>query len=257
MSREKSNMEEWMRTYTVPAIPKDRMEKLIEAGKGYMEGADFDRNSLIDILAGQMKYLPCSFWIAQTLIVIAVSFLICRLGNLRVPLYYPFTVLAVVTPLLLLLSVREISKSAAYDMWEIEQASRCQLVRITACRMVIVGLLDLFFLTVVLFLVSRYFGQPLLKIILCGMVPFNISCACYLRIVAWNEKKDIQYHLIVCMACLSVTFSLVMKQPMVFESAMFGSWIVFYLISVLLLGKSVKRYLEHEKKLGEYIWNLQ
>jgi len=257
LSKKKNNVDEWMQAYTVPALPEDKMEKLIETGKDYMDGSDFNRDSFTSILLSQIQYLPYSFWVVQTVMIAAVSFLVCRLGELQVSLYYPFTVLAIVTPLLLLLSVREISKSAAYDMWEIEQSSRCQLVKITACRMVIVGLLDLFFLTGVLALVSRCFEQSLLEIILYGMVPFNISSACYLRIITWEEKKEKSYHLTVCMICLSAVFSLVVKQPAVFEAAMFGGWVVFYLLSVILLGKSIKKYLQHEKMLGESAWNLQ
>ena len=90
------------------------------------------------------------------------------------------TALVIIIPLIVLVGVREVSKSNIYDMWEIEQSSRCQLVKITACRMLIIGLADLFLITSVLVITSFYYQQSILEIILYGMVPFNISCTCYL-----------------------------------------------------------------------------
>lgn len=257
MRKKDSDMDKWLQAYTVPDIPEDRLSALIEDGRHYMDGSEFNSTSFRNILLSQMQYFPCSFWIVQAVTVTAVSFLVCRLGYLEVPLYYPFTVLAVMIPFLLLLSVREISKSAVYGMWEIEQSSRCQLVKITAGRMVIAGLLDLFCLTTVLAVVSHHFQQSMFRMILYGIVPFHLSCACYLWTVMKSEKKDIAYHLIVCAICISVVLLLIMKQEAVFESSMLAGWVALYMFSVFLLGKTAQKYLQHEKKLGELAWNLQ
>lgn len=257
MKKKDFALEKWAQAYTIPDFPEDRVSQLIENGKVYMDGPDFNSSSFWNILLSQMQHFPRSFWIVQAVTVAAVSFLICRLGYMKVPLYYPFTILAVAIPLLLLLSVREISKSALYGMWEIEQSSRCQLVKITASRMVIAGLLDLFFLTMVLALVSHHFQRPLFQMILYGMVPFNLSCVCYLWTVMRSGKKDISYHLIVCAICVSAILFLFLKQDAVFESSMLAGWLASFVISVFLLGKTAQKYLQHEKKLGELAWNLQ
>ena len=257
MKKKDADVKAWLQAYTILDVPEDKIDKITETGKIYMDSADFNRDSSGNILLSQMQYLPHSFWIVHAVIVIVVMFLICCLGNLKVPLYYPFTILAITTPLFLLLSARAVSNSYTYDMWEIEQSSRCQLIKIVACRMVIVGLFDLFFLTAILALVSYYFQQSLLRMVLYGMIPFNISCICYLWTITHGEKKEMSYHLIVCMVCISVIFSLVMRQPVIFEASMFGGWIVLYVITVFLLGKAVQKYLQHEKMLGEFAWNLQ
>lgn len=257
MKNKNDNMDKWLHTYTIPALPDEKMENLIENGQNYMDSGDYNRTTLWNIFMSQMQYLPCSFWIIHTLIIAIATLLICQLGELSAPMYYAFTILAIMIPLLVLLSVREISKSTVYDMWEIEQSSRGQLVKITVCRMAIVGLMDIFFLTAMLMLVSHYFQQPLLQIVLYGIVPFNISCICYLRTIMRDEKGEISYHLIVCMLCISALFSLVMRQPAVFESSLLMAWIVLYVISVILLAKTMQKYIQHEKILGEFVWNLQ
>lgn len=178
-------------------------------------------------------------------------------GYWKVPLHYPLTVLMVMIPLIVLVGVREVSKSNLYDMWEIEQSSRCQLVKITACRMLIVGLVDLFLVTGTLTVTSFYYQQSFIEVILYGMVPFNISCTCYLFTIMRNEKGQISYHLFVCMICITVIFSIILKQEVLFETSMIWGWSIFYFFSLVLLAKTVWDYLEHEKKIGELAWNLQ
>lgn len=251
------NIPDWLQLYEIPALPKDRRDQLILAGKMYMDSAEFNRNSLVNLLLCQAQYLPISFWILQIGLTILGGAAVCLLGYWEVPLSYPLVALAVIIPLLVLLGVREISKSDLYDMWEIEQSCRCQLTRIVACRMFLIGLVDLFLVTGLLAIVSCYYQQSILEIILYGMVPFNISSTCYLHTVARNERGQLSYHLSACMACLAAVFLMVLRQKVLFEASSIVGWIIFYLASVILLGKTVRQYLEHEKKMGELAWNLQ
>ena len=43
----------------------------------------------------------------------------------------------------------------------------------------------------------------------------------------------------------------------IFEASMFWGWIGFYVLSIILLGKTLQLYLKKEKMIGELIWNLQ
>lgn len=257
MNEEQNNMEEWLQTYSVPPVSEKRIENLISMGKGYMNSSDFNKNSLWNMLLNQLQYLPLSFWVVQTTLAAMTIMLVCLLGYWQVPFYYPLTILSIIIPLLVLLGVREISKSNIYDMWEIEQSSRSQLVKIIACRMLIIGLFDLFFVTGILIGMSCYYQQSIIGMILYGMVPFNISCISYLFTITKNEKGLISYHLIACMICLAVAFSFVLKQQFLFEASMLWGWGAFYLLSVILLGKAVQKYLKYEKMIGELAWNLQ
>lgn len=155
------------------------------------------------------------------------------------------------------LKIREISKSSTYDMWEIEQSSRCQLVTITACRMLIIGLIDLFCVTGIFLVMNYYYQHSVIGIILYGIVPFNASCTCYLFTIMQNERGQLSYHLITCTICLAAVFSIILKQEILFQTSMLWGWGIFYLVSVIFLGKIVQKYLEHEKTIGELAWNLQ
>lgn len=255
--KKNNEIQEWLQLYDTPAIPKGKMNELISAGQRYMDSAEFNKNSLQTILLSQLQYLPLFFWIVQVILAAIAIVLVSLSGYWKVPLYYPLTVLMVMIPLIVLVGVREVSKSNLYDMWEIEQSSRCQLVKITACRMLIVGLVDLFLVTGILTVTSFYYQQSFIEVILYGMVPFNISCTCYLFTIMRNEKGQISYHLFVCMICIAVIFSIILKQEVLFETSMIWGWAVFYFFSLVLLGKTVWDYLEHEKKIGELAWNLQ
>lgn len=257
MSEERNNMQEWLQTYSVPPVSEKKIEKLISMGKSYMNSPDFNKKSLWNMLLNQLQYLSISFWVVQTTLAAMAMILVCLLGYWQVPFYYPLTTLSIIIPLLVLLGVREISKSNTYDMWEIEQSSRIQLVKIIACRMLIIGLLDLFFVTGILIRMSCYYQQSIIGMILYGMVPFNISCISYLFTLTKNEKGQISYHLIACMICLASAFSFILKQQFLFEASMLWGWGAFYFLSAILLGKAIQKYLKHEKMIGELAWNLQ
>lgn len=250
-------IQEWLQLYDTPAIPENKMNELISAGKKYMDSAEFNKNSLQSILLSQLQYLPVSFWVIQLVLAAITVVLVCLSDAWNVPLHYPLTVLMVIIPLIVLVGVREISKSNIYDMWEIEQSSRCQSVKITACRMLIVGLTDLFLVTGILAVTSFYYRQSIIEMILYGMVPFNISCTCYLFTIMKNEKGEISYRLLVCMCCIIIIFSFTLKQEILFETSMIWMWAVFYFFSLILLGKTAGNYLKHEKMIGESAWNLQ
>lgn len=255
--KKKDDIQEWLQLYDTPAIPENRMSEVVSAGKRYMDGAAFNKNSLQRILLSQLQYLPLSFWMAQIVLVAIAVALVCLSSYWKVPLRYPLTALMVIIPLIVLAGVREVSKSNLYDMWEIEQSSRCQLVKITACRMLIIGITDLFLATGILMITSFYYRQSIIEMILYGMVPFNISCTCYLLTIIKNERGQISYHLFACMICVAVVFSILMKQKILFESSMIWGWAVFYFFSLALLAKTVGRYLKHEKLIGESAWSLQ
>ncbi len=255
--KKNNDIPEWLQLYDIPAIPEDKMTELISAGKKYMDSAEFNKNSLQNVLLSQLQYLPLSFWFVQIILVVIAILLVCLFGYWNVPLHYPLTALAIIIPLIVLTGVWEVSKSNTYDMWEIEQSSRCQLVKITACRMLIIGLADLFLITCVLVITSFYYQQSIIEVILYGMVPFNISCTCYLFTIIKNEKGQISYHLFICMICIAVVFSIILKQEIIFETSMLWGWAGFYVFSLVLLGKAVWDYLKHEKMIGELAWNLQ
>lgn len=248
---------EWLQSCETPAPSEPKIKAVIVAGKSYMNSSEFNKNSMRDIILNQLQFLPLSFWIVQIILTICAVLLACILGQWRVPFYYPLTILAVMVPFLALLGAIEISKSNIYGMWEIEQSSRTTLVKIVAGRMLIIGVINLFLITVILISMAYIYQKSMIEMVLYGLIPFNISCTCYLFICAKSRTNDSLYHLIACMIFLSGTFSLVLHQRFIFEASMFWGWIGFYVLSIILLGKTLQLYLKKEKMIGELIWNLQ
>ena len=86
-------------------------------------------------------------------------------SNHTTPFYYPLTILAVMVPFLALLGAIEISKSNIYGMWEIEQSSRTTLVKIVAGRMLIIGVINLFLITVILISMAYIYQKSMIEMI--------------------------------------------------------------------------------------------
>lgn len=257
MTQKQNGVLEWLQSCETPASSEPKIKAVIVAGKSYMNSSEFNKNSMRDIILNQLQFLPLSFWIVQIILTICAVLLACILGQWRVPFYYPLTILAVMVPFLALLGAIEISKSNIYGMWEIEQSSRTTLVKIVAGRMLIIGVINLFLITVILISMAYIYQKSMTEMVLYGLIPFNISCTCYLFICAKSRTNDSLYHLIACMIFLSGTFSLVLHQRFIFEASMFWGWIGFYVLSIILLGKTLQLYLKKEKMIGELIWNLQ
>ena len=257
MRQKESAMSEWLQNYTIPDASGLEIEKVIKAGEKYMNSSDYNENSIQSILLNQIQFLPSYLWFIQiALTIIAVASAVI-LGQWDAPFYYPLTVLAVVVPVLTLLGTMQISKSTLYDMWEIEQSSRTPLVKIIACRMVIMGIFDLFLITVIMLFVAYFYRQPVMEMVLYGMIPFNISCTCYLFVCMKSKTKELSYQLITCMLCMAAAFIFVLHHRFLFEASMLWGWIGFYVLSIVLFGKTLQQYLKKEKMMGELVWNLQ
>lgn len=255
MKNEK-DMREWLKLYDAPDISEVRINKLISTGKAYMDSAEFNNSSMRHLLLGQLRYIPASFWVVQIASAAFAAVFICLFGYWKAPFRYLLTILMITIPLVVLVGAREISKSRTYDMWEIEQSCRCQLAKITASRMAIVGFVDLFLITDVLAITNFYCRRSMIEIILYGMVPFNLSCICYLFTMMKNKREGSSYHLIVCMICLSAVFSIALRQEFLFESSMLWVWAISYLFSLARLGKTIQKYLGNIKMIGESAWSL-
>lgn len=134
------------------------------------------------------------------------------------------------------------------------EASACDNTRPTGVRW---SYSDYPLITVILISMAYIYQKSMIEMVLYGLIPFNISCTCYLFICAKSRTNDSLYHLIACMIFLSGTFSLVLHQRFIFEASMFWGWIGFYVLSIILLGKTLQLYLKKEKMIGELIWNLQ
>ncbi len=225
-------IKKWLQDYDIPPIPEESMEELVGIGKDYMESSVVNTSSFRNVLKSQLQCLTPAFWTIQI-------------------------VLMSVAIVMVLLGVREISKSNIYAMWEIEQSSRYPLVKIVSCRMLIIGLFHLFFMTGILTVMSYYYQQSMIGMILYGMVPFNLSCTCYLFVTSKNGEENTSYYLIVSMVCLIVVFFFISRQRLLFQSSMLWGWCIFYLLSLMSAGKAVKTYLKYEKMIGEWEWNLQ
>ena len=255
--KENRKIKNWLKVYKVPEHSPQNVDDVILKGKQIIDSYAFDRTSFKALFISQLQYFPLSFWGIQFLLFLITAALILCLGHLRISLNYPLTVLSIVTPVIVLLGANELTKSRIYDMWEIEQACKNQLQKVIACRMLIIGLMNLFLLTGILMPLSYYYRESLIGLILYINVPFNISCSSYLLVSIKANKADTSYRLIVCSVCLIIVFNFLIRQQYLFEMSMIWVWSILYAFSMVLLGSSIQRYIKYEKMIGELIWNLQ
>ena len=108
--KKNNDIQEWLRLYDTSAIPENKINELISAGKKYMDSAEFNKNSLQNVLLSQLQYLPFSFWIIQIGLVIVAILAVCLFGYWNVPLHYPLTALVIIIPLIVLVGFEKFLK---------------------------------------------------------------------------------------------------------------------------------------------------
>jgi len=255
LKKEEREIKRLLSIYQVPLCDKVNIEHVLSAGHQYMEKDNFCPTNFQTLFLSQIRYIPLSFWLSQSIILmLALSFIIYA-GFTKVEFFYPLTVIFIVIPLIVLINVTELSKSFRYGMWEIEQSSKNQLHKLVGFRMLIMGLIDLFMITILIFIIGHYYNHNVISLALYIIVPFNVSCSLYLIISIFTKEKDISYMLVSCFVFLIAVFSIIMRQKVLFEISMIGAWGIFYLISFMLLTITIKKYLNQEKLNGESVWN--
>lgn len=87
--KKNNDIQEWLQLYDTPAIPENKMNELISAGKKYMDSAEFNNDSLQSVLLSQLQYLPLSFWLVQIALFAIAILLVCLFGHWM----FPFNIL--------------------------------------------------------------------------------------------------------------------------------------------------------------------
>lgn len=162
--------------YRIAPPAPEQLEQCLHAARRQLSVTSLRDTRLRTALRTQMGYLGWWFWAAQGCILALFSFFI-----LYAPLLWPsgqepvLPILAMAGPVLTVFSAPHLAKSQLFGMAELEAACLYPLPRLTALRLLLVGLSDFAVLSVVLlFCAGTAAGWLTCAAVL--FIPFNLSC---------------------------------------------------------------------------------
>ncbi|MCI6012768.1 MAG: hypothetical protein MRZ97_08270 [Firmicutes bacterium] len=153
----------------IPEFAQIRRDCIIEEGKRFMQNSIPEKTPYFRLFSQQLRYISPVFWIWQVLIFLGVLFL-----SISIPGGEMFAgeLLYYTGPLVGILAYPEMFRDLFYDMSEIENSCKNNSATLFTMRLLIVGIMNLFLLTVLAAVTSQAWDDSFLRTAVFGLTPF-------------------------------------------------------------------------------------
>lgn len=226
--------------YKIPEFDKSKMIETIEASKKeYIKHQGRTPISFKEFIMMQIRFINPFVWIFQvcTLIVFSIILYDLRLGENEVKNIY--LLLSFTAPIVAFTGFPEILKSISYNTYEIESSTYFSMQKLTAARIFIFAITDLFCLTFILSLVALGSSESLLQLILYLLVPFNITCCGCITVLNHVKSRNGSYYCLgIATICMLFTY-IISNYDLVYKEASTVIWLVIFIISLGYLSRGI------------------
>lgn len=138
------------------------------------EAPEFTGGGMGAFFFSQFRFIRKRIWLIQAAFI--VFLLAAAGGDTGKNAEQSYVLLAVAAPVLLLLSVEEVSRIYHGSMLEIEYTTRYSLQKAVILRLLLLGTADLFFMLAFMLLFQRHMELSALRLVLYGFTPFFTMC---------------------------------------------------------------------------------
>ena len=194
------DLKKLLKQESIPKFSTQSLEKTIEKSKNIY--INQERKKLVsdgEFILLQMKFINKKFWLFQiTILIILAIFLINNTSNnvsINSSTYFSVSI-----PLIVISSIPELYRSIQCNSFEIENCSYFSLKKVYLAKLIIMGMSDLLFATIVIFIASQSTKLPLYQLIIYFLVPFNSTCCICFTSLAYSKKVTSQ------LGCISIGF---------------------------------------------------
>ena len=239
----------------VPPAPRaDGMANTIIQGNKILQATE-SQVSFLQFFFRQFGFIRKKVWFYQIGIL-----LICSIGLFF--LYDSSEIIAILSaasPLIVLSSISEIARSYVYETMEIEISTRFSFKQLMITRICIIGLMDIFFLTILMVISGLQLSIGIFSVIIYICVPFLLTCFGCLWVLNHFKQKDCNYY---CVALgLFISFALGMisyRYPSIYEVSAIWCWVILFIIAFIGVMLEVFKMIKNCKnKMNEhYLCNI-
>ncbi len=250
MRKNRQGMEKDRLSYPVPDFDRERMEATVGlVRKAYSERLLGKRTGFLKLAAMQTRFIGRWVWAAQAAVIVlflafAHSYQLERHSLQR--LLFVFSALA---PMIAFLIVPELLKSHVHNMEEIESSTRFSIHKLFGARMLVIGLADLFCLTLIIAAASNESGAAFLRLGMYLFVPFNLTCCGCLIVLERVKSRYCGYYCGLFCLVLVIVFARLSLVAKLYEASATGVWTVMFALSAAWLAVEVARTVRHSRDI--------
>ncbi|WP_438349756.1 hypothetical protein ACP8HI_03510 [Paenibacillus sp. FA6] len=247
-----------LRNYAIPEISDSLIDDTVRLAKGEFERIGIKyKMSFREILVGQIKYISPYLWVIQaTLLLIVSGFLL--ISNSTQNVYQSvIATLSVSSPIIALVVIPELAKSFNHHVWEMEATCKFNLQKLIAIRLMIIGTLDLFAITIMVIITSAFYELSLINVILYILVPFNLASSIYLTILRRIRGNSAT---IICLTAgifMALGVGILAVYSELFTLTSTFIWITLFIISTAVLAYEIMNMFKSFQEGEKLEWNLR
>jgi len=205
------------------------------------------RGSSIDFLLSQIGFVSKIVWFWQGIWMLLFLYAVWN-GNMFQLTNEQLCILSMAPPLLLLLTVEEVSKVYNRSMLEIEYATKYSLKKVVLVRMLILSIVNAILLLGGILLAGNRLELVLLEVLVYGLTPLLLMTCLLLKLMTKLQGEQLHYAGIsLYLGFLLIVIVGRMERFHIYSSHLFGVWMilfVFGLLGVVYQGCKLGKHLE-------------
>ncbi|EKS4343800.1 hypothetical protein [Clostridium sporogenes] len=242
MNKKEEEIRNMLDNYCVPSYDEDAPMKAIEfIHKNYSSIPKF-RTSNKQFILSQIGFIRKRTWIFQILILALICSAFYNIGTENSLSFETFSLISILSPLLLIINVEEISRVYYKSMLEIEFSTKNSLKKVLATRMLILGITDFIVLIIMMIFAGKLMNIGALRVIMYTFVPFNLVCIGCMQLMKYFKGRELNYACTTYSVLLMLIFLLEKINDLgIYAQNFISSWILIYVITTVIFAFQIRK----------------
>lgn len=237
MNHSDREIRNYLDKYSVPPYDVQRMQQTVHlARQAYHDRLLSKRIGFWEFIRMQVHFIGCWVYLIQAALMVGFLILLTVYHVGQTDLQQILLLFSAASPLMAFVGFPELLKSYAHEMQEIEACSRFSMQKLMGARMLILGLTDLFCLTVILAISAVQNGTLILQFLFYLFVPFNLTCCGCLTVLSYVKSRQGGYYCGgICLLCMAVFGGLSFIKKYYAAAAM-GIWAAMFVLTLVYIA---------------------
>lgn len=226
----------------VPAYSVQKLEETILKAKNIELHPERDRMTNTEFFLNQLNFIKKRTWLLKGCFSILILYLISA-ENMNFNSWI-WTLIAISGPILCLMNTNEICNIFQPGMLEIQMTAKNSFSKVLMIRLVVFGILDLFFFVCAAVVMSIFKETVIWQVIIYGTVPYEIMCfGCLFILNRCQEENMLLYSSTwgICLSCIIITLKI--SGIEIFTACYFGVWVAIGCLTISGLGLELRKLL--------------
>lgn len=244
------DIDNFLASYTEPSIDETKIDNTVDVLRAYMP-RKIKKQSVMAIIKNEISYVDKYYWIFAAFIILFSSVI-------SIPEHIsPYTYIAIVSPIPLIIGLAQLIKGIEEKMCEIEKSCKYNYKEIIACRLAIICtfsmVLNLALCTIFAFTQE---GISFFKILFAFIAPFTIVAFICLMVVSKYLSPGSVVACLVAWIGISAAGNFITSYGSLIEKLSNVSLAFGTVIFIIIFLYSVKRFYNNLINNEEvYLWN--